>query len=902
MNSNDADIVKKQRPLGEVLMEMAGYGQISATSCIVTSSDRTTIPVDIDYNTVTMNSFRLEKYAYLNKKNTRDVETDRQIYVPFYVNNHRVVGLMDSGSDITIMHASLYKRIFQTKLDLAESDISHVVSFNGGKIPLLGKQTIHLGYSKKCLGLKIDLYIIEDIPQVPIFLVGFNVFKAGLIMLTFSGNIDDPYPEVIFKFPAIFHSPVFYESPRKLNICTAYNITLGPYEVKSVRFELSSSAPVIRTDIILITSAEWDTVTIIPTRTNLELISPNQNYCAEALVANTSGKILTNITVESRYELINEFRSVEVSNENKGRLTRALATHPFGREILTTKSSANIELPLVTVHHLASASGNELLVSDLDYADTIMGKEPTFCGMAEISPEIIEPSGLDLPTLIHATAADAIDLSSYSEEIRPFIEKIFIQKYPEVVSLHSLDAGNLSLTLGYTQLRLREGELLPRAKRIFHISPSDQRHLDDICELLIKFGYIMRSPMTPDGSHLYGMSAYLVPRSKPNCLGRLIVDFSPVNQLIQSPSSVIPEIGATLQFLRGKALYSSLDLRYAYLALRIDEESRKLTTFLTPSGSYRWLALPTGAALSPAYFTDACNRILHFSPEYDSSGKLIYEARNVVKQKRDPLKFVCNYFDDILATSPLKPTYGETLTCHFEILEQCVQRLAFHGAKINVMKCEFARSKILFLGWYVSHDYVIADPRRIQKIREFKFPDNKKSVRAFLGLVNSLRKVVAMNVIEHVAILTPLTSSKVIFAPEEKHYIAFEKIKHLLISEPLFGHLIDESAEKFLWVDAATTSGVLGGVLAQKIVGTGDEKVVPTFLDLDDKVHRLIFDKELLYEPCRLYTSLPIELPKPTSIRTVPPRITPLGDLLGFTEDNVHESFFWSTISTLPFA
>jgi hypothetical protein len=362
---------------------------------------------------------------------------------------------------------------------------------------------------------------------------------------------------------------------------------------------------------------------------------------------------------------------------------------------------------------------------------------------------------------------------------------------------------------------------------------------------------------------------------------------------------VIPEIGATLQFLRGKALYSSLDLRYAYLALRIDEESRKLTTFLTPSGSYRWLALPTGAALSPAYFTDACNRILHFSPEYDSSGKLIYEARNVVKQKRDPLKFVCNYFDDILATSPLKPTYGETLTCHFEILEQCVQRLAFHGAKINVMKCEFARSKILFLGWYVSHDYVIADPRRIQKIREFKFPDNKKSVRAFLGLVNSLRKVVAMNVIEHVAILTPLTSSKVIFAPEEKHYIAFEKIKHLLISEPLFGHLIDEAAEKFLWVDAATTSGVLGGVLAQKIVGTGDEKVVPTFLDLDDKVHRLIFDKELLYEPCRLYTSLPIELPKPTSIRSVAPRITQLGDILVFRVDNVHESFFWSTISTL---
>jgi hypothetical protein len=64
------------------------------------------------------------------------------------------------------------------------------------------------------------------------------------------------------------------------------------------------------------------------------------------------------------------------------------------------------------------------------------------------------------------------------------------------------------------------------------------------------------------------------------------------------------------------------------------------------------------------------------------------------------------------------------------------------------MKCEFARSKILFLGWYISHNFVIADPRRIQKVKDFKFPDSKKAVRAFLGLVNSLRRVVTLDVIK----------------------------------------------------------------------------------------------------------------------------------------------------------
>jgi len=538
-------------------------------------------------------------------------------------------------------------------------------------------------------------------------------------------------------------------------------------------------------------------------------------------------------------------------------------------------------------------------ISDVDFADTVKDKEPTYFGEAEIKPEIIEPSGIDLPTVIHETAADAIDLNAYNEYVKPYIKEIFLEKYPEVVALHSLDAGNLSLTLGFTQLRLREGEKLPRSKRIFHVSPTDQRHLDDICEFLIKYGYIMRAPISPNGCHLYGMSAYLVPRAKPNCLGRLIVDFSPVNQLIQSPPAVIPEISATLQFLQGKALFTSIDLKYAYMSLRIDEESRKLTTFLTPTGSFQWLSIPTGAANSPVYYTDACNKILHYEPCYDKDGNVIYESENIVKQKRNVLENVCSYFDDILIASPVRPTYQEILKTHFSILEKAVKRLAFHGSKISVSKCEFARSKILFLGWYISHDFVIADPRRIQKVKDFKFPENKKAVRAFLGLVNSLRRVVNLKVIEQIAILSPLTSSKAIFQPTDKHRQAFEQIKLMLTQSPLYGNLIDETATKYLWVDAATSSGVLGAVLAQKTMGKKNEKFVPECLDLDDEVHRIIYDKEFPYEPARLYTTTPIVIPKPSALKTIPPKIKEPEKLLGFTEDNVHDSFFWSTMSIL---
>ena len=89
------------------------------------------------------------------------------------------------------------------------------------------------------------------------------------------------------------------------------------------------------------------------------------------------------------------------------------------------------------------ADGN---LADFTPENTIMKGEPTYTGEAEIKPEIIEPQGLDLPTTIYDNAADAINLSAYSEDIRPFIKDIFINKYPEVVALHAIDAGDLSLT------------------------------------------------------------------------------------------------------------------------------------------------------------------------------------------------------------------------------------------------------------------------------------------------------------------------------------------------------------------------------------------------------------------------------------------------------------------------
>jgi hypothetical protein len=58
----------------------------------------------------------------------------------------------------------------------------------------------------------------------------------------------------------------------------------------------------------------------------------------------------------------------------------------------------------------------------------------------------------------------------------------------------------------------------------------------------------------------------------------------------------------------------------------------------------------------------------------------------------------------------------------------------------------------------------------------------------------------------------------------------------MLIREPLFCNLIEEKTEKFLFVDAASSTWVLGSVLLQKIKGN-KEKIVLEYSALDNEVH-----------------------------------------------------------------
>jgi hypothetical protein len=55
-----------------------------------------------------------------------------------------------------------------------------------------------------------------------------------------------------------------------------------------------------------------------------------------------------------------------------------------------------------------------------------------------------------------------------------------------------------------------------------------------------------------------------------------------------------------------------------------------------------------------------------------------------------------------------------------------------------------------------------------------------------------------MDILDEIAVLTPLTSSKGVFQDTEVRRQAFEKIKTLMTHKPLFKYLITPQAEKII--------------------------------------------------------------------------------------------------------
>src|SRR6266853_3979795 len=90
---------------------------------------------------------------------------------------------------------------------------------------------------------------------------------------------------------------------------------------------------------------------------------------------------------------------------------------------------------------------------------------------------------------------------------------------------------------------------------------------------------------------------------------------------------------------------------------------------------------------------------------------------------------VCVYLNNILI-------FTETMEEHDWITRLVLERLRQYKLYLRHDKCEFARTKIEYLGLIISHGQVEMDPVKIAGVVEWPTPSNKKEVQSFLGFTN----------------------------------------------------------------------------------------------------------------------------------------------------------------------
>jgi hypothetical protein len=98
-------------------------------------------------------------------------------------------------------------------------------------------------------------------------------------------------------------------------------------------------------------------------------------------------------------------------------------------------------------------------------------------------------------------------------------------------------------------------------------------------------------------------------------------------------------------------------------------------------------------------------------------------------------KFVIVYLDDILI-------YNHSKEEHLRHLRLVLNKLQKEKLLINLKKCTFMKTKLIYLGFFISQKGLKMDQEKVKAIIEWPTPRNVFEVRSFHGLASFYRKFI----------------------------------------------------------------------------------------------------------------------------------------------------------------
>ena len=166
----------------------------------------------------------------------------------------------------------------------------------------------------------------------------------------------------------------------------------------------------------------------------------------------------------------------------------------------------------------------------------------------------------------------------------------------------------------------------------------------------------------------------------------------------------------------GEVLFSTIDLRYAYNQLPLDDDTAKQCNFNIiggqATGTNRFNTEFYGLTDMPAKFQKAIDKTLY------------------------NLSITFSFRDDIIIVT------GGGLQNHKENLFKCLDRLNEENLAVNLNKCHFAKNKITWLGYEIEQKSIKPIVSKTQAILNLKPPSSHKQLKSLLGSVHHLTKFI----------------------------------------------------------------------------------------------------------------------------------------------------------------
>ena len=94
-----------------------------------------------------------------------------------------------------------------------------------------------------------------------------------------------------------------------------------------------------------------------------------------------------------------------------------------------------------------------------------------------------------------------------------------------------------------------------------------------------------------------------------------VTDYTKLNKFVVRPVHPFPSVPDIIQSIPSSAAYfAKLDATHSYFQLPLDKEASRLTTFILPSGRYRYLRAPMGLSSSSDEWCRHSDRVVEGFP------------------------------------------------------------------------------------------------------------------------------------------------------------------------------------------------------------------------------------------------------------------------------------------------